>query len=210
MNVRRFTWASVALWFAVVFALGASGAFVRPPEAPPLPILLGVTLPLAAFFVAYRAAPSFKAFVLAADPRLLVAMQAWRAGGLGFLALYAHGLLPALFAWPAGLGDIAIGLTAPWIASALTNDRSFLASGRFALWNALGLLDLVVAVSAGVASSGFLGNLTNGVTTTPMSQMPLVLIPAFFVPLFVILHVTALLQARRRVDAAYRASAVPA
>src|SRR5512138_957748 len=191
MNVRRFTGATVALWFAAVSALGASGAFVRPPEALPLPILLGVALPLAAFSAAYRTSPSFKAFVLSADPRLLVAVQAWRAGGLGFLALYAHGVLPALFAWPAGLGDIAIGLTAPWIASALTDDRSFLASGRFALWNALGILDLVVALCLGVASSGFVGDLTNGVTTTPMTQMPLVLIPAFFVPLFVMLHFAA-------------------
>ncbi len=42
------------------------------------------------------------AFVLSADLRLLTAIQAWRAGGPGFLALYAHGLLPGLFAVPAG------------------------------------------------------------------------------------------------------------
>jgi hypothetical protein len=30
-----------------------------------------------------------------------------------------------------------------------------------------------------------------------MAQLPLVLIPAFFVPFFVMLHLTALLQARR-------------
>jgi hypothetical protein len=31
-----------------------------------------------------------------------------------------------------------------------------------------------------------------------MARLPLVLIPAYFVPLFVMLHLTALFQARRR------------
>jgi hypothetical protein len=35
------------------------------------------------------------------------------------------------------------------------------------------------------------------VTTAVMATMPLVLIPGFFVPLFIILHLAALFQARR-------------
>jgi cellobiose-specific phosphotransferase system component IIC len=35
------------------------------------------------------------------------------------------------------------------------------------------------------------------VTTAVMARMPLVLIPAFFVPLFIVLHLAALFQARR-------------
>ncbi len=47
-------------------------------------------------------------------------------------------------------------------------------------WNVLGILDLVVAVSMGA-----------------LNRLPLVLVPAYFVPLFVMLHVAALPQARR-------------
>jgi hypothetical protein len=36
------------------------------------------------------------------------------------------------------------------------------------------------------------------VTTGPMAQLPLVLIPAYLVPLFVMLHLAALFQARRQ------------
>ena len=43
----------LASWFVLVFLLGANGAFVRPPEAPPLPILIGVTVPLVVFAAAY-------------------------------------------------------------------------------------------------------------------------------------------------------------
>jgi len=195
--MERIVGGAVAVWFVVVFAVGSAGGFVRPEGDPPLPILLGALSPLALFAAAYLGWKAFRDFVLAADLRLLTAVQAWRAGGLGFLALYAHGVLPGLFAWPAGLGDIAIGLTAPWIAAALTRDPAYAGSRGFAAWNALGILDLVVAVSAGVLSSGLVRGLTD-VTTAPMAQMPLALIPAFFVPLFVILHLVALYRTRAR------------
>jgi hypothetical protein len=46
-------------------------------------------------------------------------------------------------------------------------------------------------------SSGFVAGLAGEVTTGPMAQLPLVLIPAYFVPLFIMFHLTALLQAQR-------------
>ena len=100
-------------WLALVLFLGAGGAFVRPPGMPPLSILAGVTAPIIGFLAAFWVSRAFRDFVLAADLRLVTGIQAWRFAGLGFLALYAHGVLPGLFAWPAGLGDIAIGVTAP-------------------------------------------------------------------------------------------------
>jgi hypothetical protein len=69
-------------------------------------------------------------------------------------------------------------------------------------WNLLGILDLVVAVSTGALSSGFVSALRGGATTAPMAQLPLVLIPAFLVPLFIMFHVAGLLQARRQVSIA--------
>jgi hypothetical protein len=191
--MKTIVWAALGSWFVAVFALGASDGFVRPAGQPPLQILFSSMLPLAAFLAAYFGSRRFRDLVLSADLRLLTAAQAWRAGGLVFLAFYAYGLLPGLFAWPAGLGDIAIGLTAPWIAAALTRDSTYAAEGRFAAWNVFGILDLVVAVGTGTLSSGIVPGLTD-VRSTPMSHMPLVLIPAFLVPLFVMLHLTALFQ----------------
>jgi hypothetical protein len=155
-----------------------------------------VIAPLVVFVVAYLVWGAFRAFLLAADLRLLTAIQAWRAGGLGFLALYAHGVLPGLFAWPAGLGDIVIGVTAPWVMLAVIRRPAFVASRLFVGWNLLGILDLVVAVSTGALSSGFLDGVAGRATTAPMARLPLVLIPAYFVPLFIMLHLAALFQAR--------------
>lgn len=196
-TVRFLAGAVLAFWLALVFFLGVEGAFFRPPQAPPFPILLGATVPLVVFVAAYLGSGAFRTMILGADLRLLTAIQAWRAGGLGFLALYTHGVLPGLFAWPAGLGDIAIGVTAPWVALILVRRPTFVASPKFVAWNLFGILDLVVAVSTGALSSGFVFGLTGKVTTAPMAQLPLVLIPAYFVPLFVMFHLAALFQARR-------------
>jgi hypothetical protein len=182
----------------VVFVLGGAGAIARPPGTPPIPILIGAVGPVLLFLGAYSIWPAFRESVLSLDLTLATSIQAWRAAGLGFLALYAHGILPGAFAWPAGLGDIAIGVTAPWVVQALLHRPGFATSRLFEVWNLLGILDLVVAVSAGGLSSMLATGMTGEVTTRPMSQLPLVLIPAYLVPLFVMLHLTALFQARRQ------------
>jgi hypothetical protein len=45
-----------------------------------------VTLPLGVFLGVYLGSAVFRRFILAADPGLMTAVQAWRAGGLSFLA----------------------------------------------------------------------------------------------------------------------------
>ena len=197
-TVRPIIVGVLALWFVVVFLLGAAGAIARPPGTPPFPILIAATAPVIVFLGAYWGWPAFRAYVLSLDLPLAAAIQAWRAGGLGFLALYAHGVLPRAFAWPAGLGDIAIGVTAPWVALALVRRPGFATSRVFLVWNLLGILDLIVAVGVGGLSSALASGAAGEVTTGPMAQLPLVLIPAYLVPLFVMLHLAALFQARRQ------------
>jgi len=195
-NHSSVTWIVVALlavWFAVVFVLAATGALVRPTGQAPIPIGVGVLMPIIVFLLAFRLSRGFRDFVLGVDLRLAVGIQAWRFAGIAFLALYAQGSLPGFFAWPAGLGDIAVGLTAPWVVMALQRP-GFEASKLFMWWNLLGILDLVVAVTTGVISNGLAPGLAGEITTAPMALLPLVLIPTFFVPIFVILHLAALLQ----------------
>jgi hypothetical protein len=187
---------ALVLWLALVLGLGTVGAFIQPPGNYPIPIAIGVLAPIAIFLAAYWAATPFHAFVTNADLPLATAIQAWRFGGIGFIALYRYGVLPGAFAWPAGLGDIAIGLTAPWIAWALVRRPNFAASRVFVVWNLLGILDLIVAVGSAALNIRLANGVPGEVTVAPMAQLPLVLIPAFLVPLFIMLHLTALFQAR--------------
>ena len=184
-------------WFALIMVLGATGAFATPPGTLPFPIAIGVTAPILLFLAGFWLSRPFRELVLAADVRLMLGIQGWRFAGLGFLALYTYGVLPGSFAWPAGLGDMAIGATAPWLLVALIRQPRFAASKTFVVWNLLGLLDLVVAVGTGALSSALATGVPGEVTTAPMAQLPLVVIPAYLVPIFVMLHLAALVQARR-------------
>lgn len=198
--MKSLVFVGLALWLGIVSFLGFRGAFVGNVDSPPLPIFFGLVIPLTVFFMAYFGWSAFRAFVLGADLRLVSAIQAWRWGGLGFLSLYAHGALPGLFAFPAGLGDMAIGVAAPWIVLKLVRQPSFATSRRFVIWNVLGIVDLIVAVSLGTLCSGFFPGITKlvgNVTTGTMAQLPLILIPAYLVPFFIMLHSTALFQARQ-------------
>jgi hypothetical protein len=187
----------LTVWLLLVVSFGAAGAFVAPPGTPPLPIAIGVAAPLMVFFAGLRLSQTFREFVLSLDLRLIAAMQAWRWAGLGFLALYAHKVLPAVFALPAGLGDMAIGVMAPWIVIALVRQPGFAARGAFIRWNVLGILDLVIAISIGTMSALFATGAPGQISTAPMATLPLLLIPAFLVPVFLMLHTAALLQSRQ-------------
>jgi hypothetical protein len=184
-------------WLVTLLILGAKGAFLGAQGAPPIALLVAFVTPIAAFVIALRTSTAFRAFVLNIDPRMLAAMQAWRIGGFAFIALFAHGILPGYFAWPAGLGDMAIGLAAPRMLAGLMRSPGFASSRTFVAWNLLGLLDLFVAMSLGAAGAMIAGN-AGAITTAPMAELPLLLIPAYFVPIFIMMHFASLMQARRQ------------
>jgi hypothetical protein len=109
-----------------------------------------------------------------------------RVAGVAFLLYMALGHLPALFALPAGLGDITAGLAAPLVARKLTQGTG----RRAALWfNAFGMTDLVVALTLGALTGFQLLNVTP--SSAPISELPLALIPTATVPVFFVLHITA-------------------
>jgi len=184
-------------WFLLVVSLGAVGAFVARPGTPPVGIAIGVGAPLLLFFAWLRLSRSFRDFVLSLDLRLIAGIQAWRWAGLGFLSLYAYNVLPGIFALPAGLGDMAIGFTAPWIILALVRQPDFATSATFIRWNVLGILDLVVALTIGTLLATLSTGAAGEISTAPMATLPLLLIPAFLVPVFLMLHTTALMQSRQ-------------
>ncbi|MGH8171395.1 MAG: hypothetical protein ACRETJ_12755 [Steroidobacteraceae bacterium] len=196
-SLRSSVTVLLAAWLVLVLSLGAFGAFVGPPGKPPIAIALAVGAPLLLFFAWLRLSHSFRRFVLSLDLRVIAGMQAWRWAGLGFLSLYAHNVLPALFAFPAGLGDMAVGFAAPWMILGLVRRPGFAASRAFIRWNVLGIIDLVVAIGLGTLSATLSRGIPGEITTAPMTTLPLVLIPAFLVPLFLMLHTVALLQSRQ-------------
>lgn len=116
-----------------------------------------------------------------------------RVVGVLFLIVMALGDLPAIFALSAGLGDIAVGLTAPLVARRLARGVHQ-AAVRFHL---LGILDLVVAITIGyLAGLGPYRLLDLTPTTEPLSMLPLALVATVAVPTALALHIVTLRQLR--------------
>jgi hypothetical protein len=192
------TFTVLGLWFAAVLTASALHVYKVGSEMalmPPLPLGLSVVVPIFVFLIAYGTSRTFREFILSLDPRILTIVQAWRIGGIVFVILQSVGHLPALFALPAGLGDFAIGITAPLVANHLLPFVAYRKS--FLTWHALGVLDLVVAVAMGVLTSrGPIGLLTVAVPSDLMTVLPLSLIPTFAVPLLTICHLIVFAQWR--------------
>ncbi len=106
--------------------------------------------------------------------------------GAAFLIIMALGHLPALFALPAGLGDIAAGLAAPLVARRL----AWGTGRRGALWfNAFGMTDLVVALTLGALTAYQLVHVTP--SGAAISELPIALVPTVGVPLLLAVHITS-------------------
>ncbi len=124
----------------------------------------------------------------ASDPAKIRAVRARAvAEGAAFVAIMALGHLPALFAVPAGLGDIAAGIAAPLVAYRLARGTG----RRAAVWhNAFGMTDLVVALTLGALTGFQLLDVTP--SAAPIFELPLALIVTAGVPLLLALHITSM------------------
>ena len=197
-NVSSILTVILVAWFLLVLGAGYAGAFESGPTRPPLAVLVAFVGPPLIFAALYRASRGFRDFVLAIDLRLLTAVQSWRVVGVMFLAFYAFGLLPGLFAWPAGVGDLAVGLAAPFVLLAMLR-RSPTWRRQVLGLNIAGLVDFIGAIGTGVLSSNSsIGLVADGAAhVVSLGSLPLSLIPTFAVPLWTILHIVSLLQLAR-------------
>jgi len=180
--------AALCAWFALILAIGATGALS--PAGGGAPALgLTVVLPIVALVWAYFALPSVRKAMAAAPLPALIAVHAIRLLGFTFIVLYAEGRLPAPFAPSAGLGDMFIGATALPLAWAATRFGARVRPLVF-LWNALGVADLVVALTLGPLSApGPLQVFVGPPDASPMTTLPWLIIPGFLVPCLMFLHV---------------------
>jgi hypothetical protein len=174
------------LWLGLAIILGASGRLQA--LRPPLPqlILLGLTagLLLAGTFV-----PAFRTWAWSVDLRQLVALHVTRFVGAYFLVLYLRGELPYAFAVPGGWGDILVAAGALVLLIGGSPMRSAGWFRAYAVWNLLGLADIlfVVATAARLA-------LADPNSMVALLRLPLSLLPTFLVPLIIASHVLIALR----------------
>ncbi len=192
--------AIVALWGTGILALAAQGAFVEPAATPPVRLLLAVLVPLGIFLAAHALIPALRGWVAALDPGLVVGLQTWRVLGVVFLFVWALGQLPSVFALTAGLGDVAVGVLALGVTLSVAR-RAPGWQGRVRILTTVGILDFVLAfATATLSGAGRPLQFVGEPLPAMMQTLPMVMIPAFGVPLFLIGHAIALIALRRAAD----------
>src|SRR4030095_12665756 len=111
-------------------------------------VVIALVLVLLALAVCLVVSPSLRR--LLTNQRHLILLNLWRLVGAVFLILMANGQMPALWALPAGIGDIIVGATAPWVANHFCTPGGRRLAILFTLF---GMADLIVAVGLGIMTS---------------------------------------------------------
>jgi hypothetical protein len=186
----KITAVLLAVWFVAVFSASAAHIFVNGSAQFGFGVAVAASAPLIAFSLWFTTSEGFRNFTLSLNPKILTSVQVWRIVGFTFLLQQARNVLPAIFALPAGYGDMFIGATAGFAAWKLAEPAH---RSAFIFWQALGILDLITAVGLGTTAR-LLD--PHGPSMLTMMVLPLSLIPTFLVPLFVMLHVICIAQAR--------------
>ncbi len=188
-RVRKSRWivgsaVVAAVWLVGVFLLGAANVFRNDVLPPRIPLVLVATLLLGYLLLL---SPTFRRIVAAVPQHWLIGIQTFRILGGLFLVRYYAGELTGLFALPAGIGDVATGLLALFVAYAWYSGKPY-ARGAAIAWNLFGMADLVNAV--------VLGTLTGGGASGIV--FPTVLIPVYAVPRAFLIHSYSLIGLLRK------------
>src|SRR5262250_3730646 len=200
-RTQLVTWLIIAiplvLWFVLILQLALAGFFVARPGGRVPGIPLAVVIPLVTGLVLITRSTRMAAVAHATPLSWLIGFQVFRVLGAVFLAQWAAGRLPGVFAIPAGVGDVLVGFLALPVAFYLRSGRPGGRAAAYA-WNVLGIVDLVVALTLGFLSSPTRFQLLAlDAPNRVVGTYPLVMIPAFAVPLALILHGLSIWQLRR-------------
>ncbi|MGA3093270.1 MAG: hypothetical protein ABSD75_32145 [Terriglobales bacterium] len=98
---------ALALWSIATAVLAHRGVF-QPQTAESIPPI-GIALVVVSFFLTLCLISSASLRRLLSNQTYLTRLNVWRLLGIVFLLLMAAGEMPALWALPAGIGDILIG-----------------------------------------------------------------------------------------------------
>jgi hypothetical protein len=186
------------LWLGAVLAVMASGILAG---AHPPTLQIIVVAETALLIILYSRSTAFAEYTRTSAPWRLTVFHLWRViPGIEFLLLYRRGLMPQDFAVPAGIGDIAVAILAPVFA--LVALRSAPAAMKAVLaFHLIGLLDLILVVSNAARIT-----FADPASMRMLSEAPLVMVPIFWVPLTIFLHIVAIDQCRRALGLATKSA----
>jgi hypothetical protein len=183
--------AGLVVWFLYAGLMAHFGILSNSEIRPPgIAFIVGPVLLFLIFFVVRPSAGARG--VLAFPLWLILGTQCFRVGVELFLhQLWIEGLIPKMLTFGGANVDIYVGLSAPLIAWLSIRGRWGLKLAG--VWNILGLFALLnVVIRAVLTAPGPLNLIHTGVPDRMIGTFPFLLIPGFFVPLAVVLHLLAI------------------
>ena len=132
----------------------------------------------------------------ALSSRWLISLQLWRAIGAVFLIEMARGNLPGIFAYPAGIGDVAVAIIAAAVLIFYKKPAK-LPARAIHLVGILGVLDFASAFFFGFFSAATPVQLFSFDNPNQVSLFPTGMIPLFLVPYAIFFHTLTWLNLAR-------------
>jgi hypothetical protein len=185
----------VALWFLTALTLSLTGWFRQFSSATLFGI--GALASATAFTVLHWLSAAFRGFTRARGLKRLTLAQTLRLFGiLALIKAYQH-VLPAVFAIPTGVLDVAFASTSFFVATFLISDKGRPKPG-FIAWHVAGVVALGISVVFAVlTATPRFGLVEEGITSQPMSWFPMSIVPTFIGPFVLVCHLLAITAARQ-------------
>jgi hypothetical protein len=128
----------------------------------------------------------FKKLLQSITLESLITLHIFRILGVFFILLYGYRLLPAEFAFSAGMGDIITAILA-WPVAKMVSKRSTWSIPAVYAWNILGIFDIVnLLIIATIIGKNSIGTSAPGIRE--MTLFPFSWFPAFAPPTILFLH----------------------
>jgi hypothetical protein len=187
-HFRSGVFAGLLVWFTL--ALISSAWWLRSASAPAIAIIVwsltGIVMLL------WWRCPAVRSWVDSLPLSALIALHLCRFVGFYFLILARHGRLPEAFAFPAGIGDIAVAIGAfiLFAVPALMRSRP-----TVAIWNIIGLADILLVVFQALRCG-----LSDWGSMAALRELPLAMLPTFLVPLILVSHAWIFVRLRERMS----------
>jgi len=174
--------AFLASWLAIANIVGDGSNFPLALESRQAASGLIALIPFLIAVAALFASKSLRAINVATPSAWLIAIQTYRFAGIMFVFPFlTYGIVPAEFAWPAGIGDALTGIFAPVVALMVARNQLYAFKWAVA-WNLFGTLDLIVAPATALFFQARI-----------LGIYPLALIPLFLgPPIGILTHIFSL------------------
>lgn len=186
---------ALALWLSLTFALARAGFFLRFEHLPPRVLVAAMTALVS--MLAFSRSVAGRRLVEGAPLAAITALQVFRAPvEVALHALYTRGAVPVQMTWSGRNVDIAVGLTAPFVAWAF--HRAWIGRRALALWHLAAFAALAnIVATAALSFPGPMRRFHDGVSAALMGTAPFIWLPTLLVPVAAASHVVSLRRLAR-------------